>query len=48
MITQAIRDQGLVSVFVEFNIIVVGINVGLQANNWYEARIDRKQELESP
>lgn len=46
-ITQAIRDQSWASVLVEFMIVVVGIYVGLQANNWNEARIDRKQEQES-
>ena len=45
--TEAIRSQNWANAFIEFIIVVLGIFVGLQANNWNESRLDRKQEHES-
>ena len=44
---QAIRNQNWANVLVEFLIVVLGIFVGLQANNWNESRLERQQEQES-
>lgn len=46
-LNEAIRSQNWANVFIEFFIVVLGIFVGLQANNWNESRLDRKQERES-
>jgi len=44
-ISNAIRKQDWFTVILEFVIVVVGIFVGLQANEWALERQDRKQEL---
>ena len=46
-LNEAIRSQNWANVFIEFVIVVLGIFVGLQANNWNESRLDRNQERES-
>jgi len=43
-LAEAIRNQNWATVLLEFVIVVTGIFVGLQANNWNEARLDRAQE----
>ena len=45
--TEAIRSQNWTNVLVEFLIVVFGIFVALQADNWNETRLDRKHERES-
>lgn len=42
----AIREQNWVSVGVEFTIVVAGIFVALQVNDWNQRRIDRADEQE--
>ena len=46
-ITAAIRSQNWINVIAEFLVVVLGIFVALQADNWNEARLDRKHEHES-
>jgi len=46
-LANSIRKQDWFTVFIEFVIVVVGIIVGLQANEWAQERQDRKQELAS-
>jgi hypothetical protein len=46
-ITAAIRSQNWTNVIAEFLVVVLGIFVALQADNWNEARLDRKHERES-
>ena len=41
---EAVRNQNWITVLIEFVVVVVGIFVGLQANNWNEARLERAQE----
>lgn len=43
-ITGALRKQDWTTVSIEFLIVVVGIFVGLQANEWAQARQDRADE----
>ena len=46
-LASAIRKQDWFTVLLEFVIVVFGIFVGLQANEWEQERQDRKQELAS-
>jgi len=43
-LAEAIRNQDWFTVFIEFVIVVAGIFVGLQVNDWKEARLNRAQE----
>jgi len=43
-LARAIREQDWFTVFTEFVIVVAGIFVGLQANEWAQEREDRRQE----
>lgn len=43
-ISQAIRRQDWFTVLIEIAIVVIGLLIGLQINNWNEARADRVQE----
>jgi hypothetical protein len=43
-LSKAIRKQDWLAVLVEFVVVVLGIFVGLQANDWAQERQDRKQE----
>ena len=45
-ITQAFRKQDWFTVFVETVIVVMGVFLGLQVNNWNEARTDARLEAE--
>ena len=40
----AIREQNWATVFIEFAIVVAGIFVGLQVNDWNQRRIDKLDE----
>ena len=40
----SIRNQDWFAVFIEFVVVVAGIFVGLQANDWAQERADRAQE----
>ncbi len=42
--TEALRKQDWATISIEFLIVVVGIFVGLQANEWAQARQDRADE----
>ncbi|GJL91353.1 hypothetical protein [Hyphococcus sp.] len=42
-ITQAFRKQDWFTVLVETMIVVMGVFLGLQVNNWNEARVDRER-----
>jgi hypothetical protein len=42
--SKSIRKQDWFAVLIEFVVVVVGIFVGLQANDWAQERHDRKQE----
>lgn len=43
-ISQAIRRQDWFTVLIEICIVVIGLLIGLQINNWNETRADRLQE----
>jgi hypothetical protein len=43
-IASAFRHQDWFTVFVETMIVVLGVFIGLQVNNWNEARADRQRE----
>ena len=43
-ISAAIRRQDWVTVLIEVGIVVIGLLIGLQINNWNETRADRKKE----
>ena len=43
-LANAVREQDWFTVFTEFVIVVAGIFVGLQANEWAQEREDRRQE----
>lgn len=43
-LADAIKNQNWFTVLIEFVIVVAGIFVGLQVNDWNEARLDRAQE----
>jgi hypothetical protein len=42
--SEALRNQDWFTVAVEFLIVVLGVFLGLQVNNWNEARNDRQRE----
>ena len=44
-LAEAIREQNWFTVALEILIVVVGIFIGLQANDWNQARIDRELEV---
>jgi len=44
-ITEHMRRQAWTAIAIEFVIVVIGIFVGLQVNNWNEERRDRGREL---
>ena len=46
-IAEAMRTQDWFTVFIEFVIVVAGIFVGLQVDDWNQFRLDRVQERES-
>jgi hypothetical protein len=39
------RKQEWTAIFLDFVIVVVGVFVGLQVNNWNEARVERRAEI---
>jgi hypothetical protein len=43
-LAEALRKQDWFTVIVEFLVVVAGIFVGLQVDNWNESRLERKQE----
>lgn len=43
-ISSAIRRQDWFTVLIEIGIVVIGLLIGLQINNWNEARADRAKE----
>jgi len=43
-LAKAIREQNWFTALVEIVIVVIGVFIGLQANNWNEARADRQRE----
>ncbi len=43
-VAAAIRRQDWFAVLIEIAIVVIGVFIGLQVNNWNEARIERSQE----
>ncbi len=46
ILTDAFRKQDWFTVFVETMIVVLGVFLGLQVNNWNAARGDRAKEAE--
>lgn len=44
-LAEALRGQNWFTVLLEVLIVVVGIFIGLQANDWNQARIDRADEI---
>ena len=44
-VTEHMKRQAWTAIAIEFVIVVIGIFVGLQVNNWNEARRDRAREL---
>ncbi len=45
-VTQHIKDQNWFAVFVDFFIVVVGVFIGIQVNNWNESRKDKTASYE--
>jgi hypothetical protein len=45
-LADAIHKQSWFTVFVELVLIITGVFLGIQVNNWNEARLDRQQEAE--
>ncbi len=45
-ITQHVRDQNWFAVFIDFIIVVVGVFIGIQVNNWNTQRIEDSLEHE--
>ena len=43
-LAEAIREQNWFTVFIEFMIVVSGIFVGLQVDDWNKSRLDRADE----
>ena len=43
-ITEHVKTQNWFAVFLDFLIVVAGVFVGLQVNNWNEARSERAKE----
>lgn len=43
-LSEAIQSQNWFTVIIEFLIVVLGVYLGLQANNWNEVRLDRIRE----
>jgi len=44
-VIEHVRNQHWTAVFIDFAIVVLGVVIGLQVNNWNEARRDRAREL---
>lgn len=47
-ITEHVKAQNWTAVVLDFVIVVVGVFIGLQVNNWNEARLDERREEGSP
>jgi len=44
-VIEHVKNQHWAAVFIDFAIVVLGVVIGLQVNNWNEARRDRAREL---
>lgn len=45
-IIEHVRDQNWTAVFIDFFIVVIGVYLGLQVQEWGSARADRQRELQ--
>lgn len=44
-IASALKRQDWTTVFIEFALVILGVLIALQVNNWNEARLEAKEEL---